>query len=74
MEVILLGAQAAVSVLLVGAILMQNKGEGLGAIAGDFSGSYHTKRGFEKFLVRSTVILVVLFLGIALATVKITAL
>lgn len=69
----LLIAQAVVSILLVIAILMQNKGEGLGVVAGDFSGSYHTKRGFEKFLTRTTVVLAVLFIGIALATVKVGA-
>lgn len=69
----LLIVQAVVSALLVVAILMQNKGEGLGVIAGDFSGSYHTKRGFEKFLVRSTVVLAVAFLGIALATITVGA-
>ncbi|MFA5986902.1 MAG: preprotein translocase subunit SecG [Parcubacteria group bacterium] len=62
----LLIIQVIISVLLIVAILMQNKGEGLGVVAGDFSGSYHTKRGFEKFLVRSTVVLAVAFLGIAL--------
>lgn len=67
---ILLISQAVVSILLTVAILMQNKGEGLGVIAGDFGSSYHTKRGFEKFLVRSTVVLSVLFIGIALATIK----
>lgn len=70
---ILLVLQAVVSVLLVVAILMQNKGEGLGVIAGDFSGSYHTKRGFEKFLLRSTVVLAFLFLSIALITVKVSS-
>ncbi len=69
----LLIVQAVVSALLVVAILMQNKGEGLGVIAGDFSGSYHTKRGFEKFLVRSTVVLAVAFLGIALVTITVGA-
>lgn len=67
----LLIMQAVVSILLIIAILMQNKGEGLGVVAGDFSGSYHTKRGFEKFLTRATIVLAVLFLGIALATVKV---
>lgn len=71
MTEILLVSQAVVSVLLVVAILMQNKGEGLGVIAGDFNGSYHTKRGFEKFLMRSTVVLSALFLGIALLTVTV---
>jgi len=69
----LLIAQAVVSILLIIVILMQNKGEGLGVVAGDFSGSYHTKRGFEKFLTRTTVVLAVLFIGIALATVKVGA-
>lgn len=70
---VLLIVQSVISVLLVVAILMQNKGEGLGVIAGDFGSSYHTKRGFEKFLVRSTVMLAVLFLGVALVTVAISA-
>jgi preprotein translocase subunit SecG len=68
---ILLILQAVIAILLVIAVLMQNKGEGLGVIAGDFSGSYHTKRGFEKFLVRSTIVLVVLFLGVALLSVTV---
>jgi preprotein translocase subunit SecG len=69
----LLITQSIISILLVVAILMQNRGEGLGVVAGDFSGSYHTKRGFEKFLTRSTIVLAVLFLGIALAIVKVSS-
>ncbi|MEA3323168.1 MAG: preprotein translocase subunit SecG [Patescibacteria group bacterium] len=68
----LLMVQAIVSILLIVAILMQNKGEGLGVVAGDFSGSYHTKRGFEKFLTRSTIALAVLFLGVALTIAKVS--
>ncbi len=68
----LLMVQAIVSILLIVAILMQNKGEGLGVVAGDFSGSYHTKRGFEKFLTRSTIALSVLFLGVALTIAKVS--
>ncbi|HIP50403.1 MAG TPA: preprotein translocase subunit SecG [Candidatus Pacebacteria bacterium] len=70
MEILFI-VQAVVSVLLVIVVLIQNKGEGLGVVGGDFSGSYHTKRGFEKFLIRSTVVLAVLFMGIALVTVKV---
>ena len=69
----LLIIQSVVSILLIVVILMQNRGEGLGVVAGDFGGSYHTKRGFEKFLTRSTIVLSVLFLGIALATVKMSS-
>ncbi len=67
---ILAVAQIVVSALLMGAVLMQNKGEGLGAIAGGFGGSYHTRRGFEKFLMQSTVVLGVLFVVLAALTVK----
>ncbi len=67
---ILAVAQIIVSVLLVGAVLMQNKGEGLGAIAGGFGGSYHTRRGFERFLVQATVVLGVVFVVLAALTVK----
>lgn len=67
---ILAVAQIVVSALLMGAVLMQNKGEGLGAIAGGFGGSYHTRRGFEKFLMQSTVVLGVLFVALAALTVK----
>lgn len=49
---------------------MQNKGEGLGAIAGGFGGSYHTRRGFERFLVQATVVLGVVFVVLAALTVK----
>ncbi len=63
--------QAIVSILLTVAILLQNKGEGLGVIGGSFGGSYHTKRGFEKFLTRFTIVLAVAFLGIALFTVHV---
>ena len=67
---ILAVAQIIVSVLLVGAVLMQNKGEGLGAIAGGFGGSSHTRRGFERFLVQATVVLGVVFVVLAALTVK----
>jgi len=49
-------------VLLVGAILLQQRGSGLGGIFGGGGESYHTKRGFEKILFTSTIILATLFL------------
>lgn len=64
--------QAIVSVLLVVSILLQSRGSGLGAGIGvDFGGSYHTKRGFEKFLVRSSVVLSALFIVVSIVAVAI---
>jgi preprotein translocase subunit SecG len=58
--------QAVVAILLSVSILMQNRGSGLGSIFGGDFGGYHTKRGFEKFLFRSSVVLGILFALIAL--------
>jgi protein translocase SecG subunit len=59
--------QAVIAILLTASILMQNRGSGLGsAFGGDFGGGYHTKRGFEKFLFRSSAVLGVLFALVAL--------
>ncbi len=55
-------AQIALSVLLVLAIILQQSGAGLGGAFGDnFSAGFHTRRGFEKFLFTSTIILAFLF-------------
>lgn len=53
--------QIAISVLAVIAILLQQRGGGLGAAFGGSETSYHTKRGFEKILFRSTIVLATLF-------------
>jgi len=56
--------QIIVSVLLIMAILLQQRGSGMSGIFGGGGGeSYHTKRGFEKTLFISTIILAILFLG-----------
>lgn len=60
--------QAALSVLLVIAILLQNRGTGLSQTFGGGSGdaSYQTKRGFDKFLFRGTIVLGAAFFALAL--------
>lgn len=58
-------AQVIVSVLLIGAILLQQRGGGLSAIFGGESAVYQTRRGIEKFIFISTIILAGLFLGLA---------
>ena len=65
MEKGLIVGQIVVSIFLMTAILLQNRGAGLGsAFGGDFGG-YYTKRGFEKFLFWTSIALGALFIGIS---------
>lgn len=59
--------QIVVSILLILAILMQNRGAGLGASFGGGGEIYRTKRGAEKFLFRATIILIAIFMALAVA-------
>ena len=66
-------AEIVIAVLLTISILLQNRGAGLsGTFGGDFGG-YYSKRGFEKFLVRFSIILAVLFIGLAIANLLISS-
>lgn len=62
-------AQVIISILLVGAILLQQGEEGLGAaFGGGSSGAdFHTKRGLERKLFIATIVLGILFAIVALA-------
>ncbi|MCH7529702.1 preprotein translocase subunit SecG [Patescibacteria group bacterium] len=55
--------QIVLAVLLIGAVLLQQTGSGLGgAFGGDnFSAGFHTRRGAEKILFNATIVLAVLF-------------
>lgn len=57
--------QIIISLLLVGAIIIQSEGRGLSPVvsANQF---YGTKRGAEKVLFTATIILAALFLGLSL--------
>lgn len=57
--------QVVLSVLLIGAILLQNRGAGLGQTFGGEGAIYHTKRGLEKRLHQATIALALAFLTIA---------
>jgi preprotein translocase subunit SecG len=63
----LIWSQLAISILLTGAVLLQNRGSGLSGAFGGSGESFHTKRGIEKFLFNSTVVLGVLFVLNSLA-------
>lgn len=58
---LLTASHALVSILLIAAILLQNRGAGLGETFGGDSGIYHTKRGMEKRLHQATIVLAAAF-------------
>lgn len=60
--------QIVLAILLVGVVLIQNRGTGLGAAFGGEGNIYRTKRGVEKYLFTATIVLAVLFLATALAS------
>lgn len=55
--------QIALSILLIAAVLLQQRGSSLGgAFGGDnFSSAFHKRRGAELFLFRVTIVLSILF-------------
>ena len=56
-------AQIILSILLVAAILLQQRGSSLGgAFGGDnFSAAFHKRRGSEKFLLQFSIVIAILF-------------
>jgi preprotein translocase subunit SecG len=54
--------QITVSIILIGAILLQAKGTGLGSAWGGGGEMYRSKRGVEKILYTATILLCVVFL------------
>lgn len=67
MNVIMNIVQIVLGVLLGITILLQQKGAGLGAAFGGEGNVYSTRRGAEKFIYRSTIVLAILFVGVAIA-------
>ncbi len=54
-------AQLIISLLLVGSILMQQRGGGLSGVFGGDGSVYRTRRGVEKGIFIATIILATLF-------------
>lgn len=61
-------ATIVVAVLLTASVLLQQRGSGLGGAFGADTNVYATKRGVEKFLFIATIVLAIVFLGLALFT------
>ena len=60
-------AQIVVAVSLSALILLQAKGTGLGRAFG--SSTYHSKRGVENLIFKTTIILAVIFVGLSILNV-----
>jgi len=65
-------AQIVLSVALILVILFQVRGGGLGGIFGQADTVYRTKRGVEKTLFQLTIVLAVIFIVIAIISIKLT--
>lgn len=63
--------QLVVSVLLMAAVLLQQRGTGLSATFGGEGNIYRTKRGLEKALFIGTIVLSIVFFAIAVANILI---
>lgn len=55
-----------ISLSLIGLILLQSKGAGLGSVFGGSGGVYRSKRGIEKLFVYITIFLAFLFFLISI--------
>ena len=66
MKQILPYLQIVISILLIISVLLQGKGAGLSNVFGGASSIHQTKRGVDKFLHIATIVLGVLFLGLAI--------
>jgi len=71
MEVYLYVAQIVVAVTLILLVLLQVRGGGLGGIFGQADTVYRTKRGVEKTLFQLTIALVIIFVILAIVSLKI---
>jgi preprotein translocase subunit SecG len=58
--------QLVLSIALIGLILLQQKGSGLGEIFGGSGNIYSTKRGIDKILYYATIIIAILFFSLSL--------
>ncbi|MBU0722560.1 preprotein translocase subunit SecG [Patescibacteria group bacterium] len=63
--------QIIIAILLMLAILLQNRGIGLSGVFGGTGNIYRTKRGIEKKLFIATIVLAILFFSISLAIILI---
>ncbi|UCH43649.1 MAG: preprotein translocase subunit SecG [Dehalococcoidales bacterium] len=71
MDVFIKITQIVLAVALVLVILLQVRGGGLGGIFGQADTVFRTRRGLEKTLFQLTVVLVVIFIVLAIVSLRI---
>jgi len=59
-------SQIVLSVLLILSIILQNRGTGLGGAFGGEANVFRSKRGIEKFLFWTSIVVGILFVGISI--------
>jgi len=64
-------AQIVVAVALIGIVLLQVRGGGLGGIFGQADTVYRTKRGVEKTMFQLTIALVIIFVILSIVSLRI---
>ena len=63
-------AQIIVAVALIVVLLLQVRGGGLGGIFGQADTTFRTRRGLEKTLFQFTIVLVLVFIALAIASAR----
>ncbi|MDY6893247.1 MAG: preprotein translocase subunit SecG [Chloroflexota bacterium] len=72
-ETLLHVAQIIIAVMVIGIILAQASGGGLGGIfGGGGESTFKTRRGVEKTLFRFTVVLIIVFIMLSILSVRFT--
>ena len=71
METYLYVAQLVVAIALILLVLLQVRGGGLGGIFGQADTVYRTKRGVEKTLFQLTIALVIIFVILAIVSLRV---
>lgn len=62
--------QVLIALVIIGVVLLQAKGQGLGNIFGGGGETYRTRRGVERGLFRATIVLMAVFVALSIAAVR----
>jgi protein translocase SecG subunit len=63
--------QVIMALAIIGIVLLQAKGQGLGNIFGGGGETYRTRRGVERVLFRGTIVLMAGFVGLSIVAVRV---
>ncbi len=69
LNVFLASAQIVLAVALIGAVLLQSKGEELGGVFGGAQSVYQTRRGIDRLLFTVTVFMAIAFFALCIVNV-----